>query len=81
MQGFYKYKSVESVDEIQGFLDQSGIHEKQIHSAEFSEKDYECKYSRVGRQNNGQKDQSGENGLSPLPVSRQNICQGYSEQC
>ena len=61
------------VDEIDGLVDQSRIHQKQIQRAIFAEKDDECKYAGEGGQNNRQEDQGSENGLTPMSVSRQNV--------
>ncbi len=73
VQGLNEYQPVQPVDEIYGFLDQSRIHEEQIHGSIFAEKDDECKYAGVSGQNNRQKDQGGKNGLAPCCLYRARI--------
>ena len=79
VQGLNEYQPVSPVDEIDGLLDQSRIHQEQIQRSILAEKDDECKYAGKSGQNNRQKNQGCENGLATVPVSRQNVCQGHPE--
>ena len=79
MQGLNEYKPMYPVNEIYGFLDQPRVHQEQIQGAILTEKDDECKHAGKSGQNNRQKDQGRENRLAPVPVSRQNVCQGHPE--
>ena len=68
-----------SIDKINGLLDQSKVHKEQIYRSVFAEKNDERKHAGKRRQNNRQKDQGCENGLAPVAVTRQDVCQGYAE--
>ena len=79
MQGLNEYQPVKPVDEIYGCLDQARFHEEEIHRSELAQKDDECKDAGIGGQDYRQKGQGGEDSLSPLSVSRQNVRQGQPE--
>ncbi len=80
VEGLDEHQPVHAVDKVDGRLDQPGIHEEQVQGAVLAEENDEGEHSGIGRQHDRQQDQSGEDGLAPLAVARQNVRQGHAEQ-